>query len=275
MTAKISAKEKETKKKLRKQKKRTMRPATPSKGVEVRYRKDLLKVLNKARKKAEVKIIKLLKRYEADYIADDYSEKIIKGLEKMLREGQLADAAAERIAKKAVNKVDADQKRKLIQNIKAAVGVDASAIINNANMAPQINKALHENAELIKTIPSQHLQKIEKMVMQEAFKGSSSKSMIEQIREIGAVSERRARVIARDQTSKINGALNEARQKQLEIEEYIWRAQIDGRERKSHREKDGKVFRWDSPPSDTGHPSEDINCRCTAIPVIPKSWGLT
>ena len=33
-------------------------------------------------------------------------------------------------------------------------------------------------------------------------------------------------------------------------------------------EKDGKTFRWDTPPDDTGHPGEDYGCRCTAEPKL-------
>ncbi len=47
---------------------------------------------------------------------------------------------------------------------------------------------------------------------------------------------------------------------------YIWRTQEDGNVRSSHRENNGKIFSWDSPPP-TGHPGEDFNCRCWAEPL--------
>lgn len=46
---------------------------------------------------------------------------------------------------------------------------------------------------------------------------------------------------------------------------YVWRTKEDEKVRRSHRENNGKVFAWDSPP-ETGHPGEDYGCRCIAEP---------
>ena len=48
---------------------------------------------------------------------------------------------------------------------------------------------------------------------------------------------------------------------------YVWRTQRDERLRPSHRMNDGRIFSWSDPP-DTGHPGEDYNCRCEAIPYV-------
>ena len=53
----------------------------------------------------------------------------------------------------------------------------------------------------------------------------------------------------------------------LQLETYIWRSQNDARVRAAHRENNGQVFAWSSPPLG-GHPGEDWNCRCIAEPVI-------
>lgn len=50
-------------------------------------------------------------------------------------------------------------------------------------------------------------------------------------------------------------------------EQYVWRTQHDERVRTSHRVNDGRIFSWSEPPL-TGHPGEDYNCRCEAIPYI-------
>lgn len=44
---------------------------------------------------------------------------------------------------------------------------------------------------------------------------------------------------------------------------YIWRAQGDGRVRKSHGLNDGRVFKKSDPPA-TGHPGDEHGCRCYA-----------
>lgn len=77
----------------------------------------------------------------------------------------------------------------------------------------------------------------------------------------------RAKLIARDQTSKMNGAFNQARQTSLGIDRYVWQTSGDERVREEHQANDGQVFSWNDPPA-TGHPGEDINCRCVAVPYF-------
>ena len=47
--------------------------------------------------------------------------------------------------------------------------------------------------------------------------------------------------------------------------QYVWETRGDSKVRLSHRRNEGKIFRWDTPPP-TGHPGQDYNCRCLALP---------
>lgn len=78
----------------------------------------------------------------------------------------------------------------------------------------------------------------------------------------------RVTLIARDQTGKLNSQLNQFRQQEAGIEYYIWSDSDDRRVRPSHRAKDNLKFRWDRPPADTGHPGNDVQCRCVARAVL-------
>jgi len=78
----------------------------------------------------------------------------------------------------------------------------------------------------------------------------------------------RSKVIARDQMNKLNGKLTQERQTNAGLNQYIWVTVGDDRVRPSHAAKNGKKFSWDKPPKDTGHPGEDIMCRCYADPVF-------
>ncbi len=51
-------------------------------------------------------------------------------------------------------------------------------------------------------------------------------------------------------------------------DQYVWRTQRDERVRRSHLANEGHVFSWAEAPA-TGHPGEDHNCRCEAVPYIP------
>lgn len=48
---------------------------------------------------------------------------------------------------------------------------------------------------------------------------------------------------------------------------YVWRTRRDERVRPSHRMNDGRIFSWSDPPA-TGHPGDDYNCRCEAVPFV-------
>jgi SPP1 gp7 family putative phage head morphogenesis protein len=83
-----------------------------------------------------------------------------------------------------------------------------------------------------------------------------------------SVSRSRAELIARDQVLTLNGQINAHRQQAAGIESYRWITSRDERVRKSHQRLHGTVHRWDDPPS-VGHPGDDIQCRCTASPILP------
>jgi SPP1 gp7 family putative phage head morphogenesis protein len=70
----------------------------------------------------------------------------------------------------------------------------------------------------------------------------------------------------------LSGFLNQAQQSAMEIDFYIRTTQQDARVRGSHAGRDGKIFRWDSPP-ERGHPTQDYGCRCYAQPLgIDGYW---
>jgi SPP1 gp7 family putative phage head morphogenesis protein len=96
--------------------------------------------------------------------------------------------------------------------------------------------------------------------------------LADEIKAIGDVTDSRAKLIARDQTSKMNGAMTMLRQTSLGISRYIWQTAGDERVREEHADLDGQAFAWDAPPSE-GNPGEPVNCRCVAIPVIDMDEG--
>ncbi len=60
---------------------------------------------------------------------------------------------------------------------------------------------------------------------------------------------------------------NLSRKDSAKTDFYVWRTQRDAKVRGAHRIQDGRIFSWSNPPP-TGHPGQDFNCRCQAIPYI-------
>lgn len=137
--------------------------------------------------------------------------------------------------------------------------------------------ATQQNVQLIKSISSQHLNAIADIVFKNMMQGVRSGQIIEQIRGYG-VTRSRAALIARDQTAKVQSAVNRARQEAAGFKYFRWSTSNDERVRPSHVHAGNAVtpygrgvYRWDDLPTVDGEkasPGTPIRCRCVAIPVL-------
>lgn len=196
-----------------------------------------------------------------------------KALMKVLEKYEKSDrtSQAENIANGFVSRGDAQNHAEVSTNLKNQTGIDLSAYLRNSpNIAERVNTLTAGNIQLIKSIRSQYLDKVQNAVMQAMVRGSLNKDLAAQIKDLGKTTEKRAMFIARDQSSKLNAALTQARHEEVGIKKYMWSASLDERVRESHAEKDGQIFEYSNPPADTGHPGHDFNCRCVQIPVFDE-----
>lgn len=142
-------------------------------------------------------------------------------------------------------------------------------------MADNISKNWAENLDIyIKDFADEKILELRKMVSENAMRGQRSANMVKTIQAEYGVSQRKAKFLARKETSLLMSEYQEQRYKSIGIEEYIWDGVNDARERPDHKELNGKIFTWDSPPVTnrrTGarnHPGKDFGCRCVARAVI-------
>lgn len=194
-----------------------------------------------------------------------------KALMKVLEKYEKSDrtSQAENIANGFVSRGDAQNHAEVSTNLKNQTGIDLSAYLRNSpNIVERINELTVSNIQLIKSIRTQYLDKVQNAVMQAMVQGSLNKDLAEQLKKLGKDAESRAMLIARDQSSKLNAALTRARHEEVGIKKYMWSTSGDERVRASHAEKDGQIFEYTNPPADTGHPGHDVNCRCVQIPVL-------
>lgn len=160
--------------------------------------------------------------------------------------------------------------------IKATLGIDIREDYYQGDFyIEHLEKWISENVDLIKTIPENTLDKMKDIVYDGFANGKTTTRMVKEIRNVYGVSRRRAELIARDQTAKLNGQIQRAQQQDAGITEYIWCSTGDERVRKSHKNLNGKKFSWnDAPVNSYGrkcHPGEDYQCRCIGRPVFNRS----
>lgn len=177
----------------------------------------------------------------------------------------------ERLAREQAIKLSEKNRQQLTRILSNSLGVPI--FFQDGWAAPEISTWVKTNAGLITSLADQHLSDVRAMVTGSIRSGRTVQDVTRDIREryaqeLAGKPKNRAELIARDQVGKFYGNANQLRQRELGVERYVWRGVLDERERDSHREKEGNLYRWDDPPADTGHPGEDYQCRCTGEPYL-------
>lgn len=135
-----------------------------------------------------------------------------------------------------------------------------------------LEKWVSENVDLIKTVPTNSLEKMKDIVYSGYMNGKPTTEIVKEIQRQYGMDKRHARLIARDQTAKLNAEINKNQQTDAGVKQYKWSDSADKRVRKSHKRLNGHIFSWDNPPETDGgrrcHPGQDFQCRCCAIPVF-------
>lgn len=196
--------------------------------------------------------------------ADDYAE----DAERLAEATKLnVQNSPNRIVKKSLamsvaNEVNAWNSKEWQKQLRAAFGVNVfkrEPFINSS-----INSFTIENVALITNMEATALNQVAGVVQTGLRQGQSAATIAKNIQGRIDVSKSRAKFIARDQVGKLNGELTSLRQTNLGVTTYIWRTAQDERVRATHSSHNGKKFRWDRPPSNTGAPGQDFQCRCYA-----------
>lgn len=241
-----------------------------SKRTELWYRTELKQQVKEMTDTVE----RALEKPNGSFFMDDSSGFLAVGVKTLLKvldrfEKKDLSADDEKIAQGFVNRGNIQNQQEVSKNLKNQTGIDLSAYLGNSpRIAEKVNAMTTANVQLIKSIRSQYLDKVQNAVTQAMVNGTLNKDLVQQIKDIGKTTEKRAIFIARDQSSKLNAALTQARHEDVGITKYTWSTSGDERVRESHAEKDGQVFEYANPPADTGHPGHDFNCRCVAIPYL-------
>lgn len=139
---------------------------------------------------------------------------------------------------------------------------------------------LNEQVVLITSIPREAGLRAQKIAYDNFINGSRAEPDPQIVRQLKIdmdmstkAAVNRAKLIARTETAKANQAFVQVRAEAIGVNRYIWRTTMDGAERDSHAEMNGREVEWDNPPvlSDgtQGHAGTFPNCRCWQDPVLP------
>ena len=173
------------------------------------------------------------------------------------------------LIQKHLSRIEESNRAAIIRSFRSALGVNIGRLLTEGPIASIMAERVRENVDLIKTIPQRAHDslkaRVQGLLVDRPF---DEKLMFEALRDEYKSSGYNLRRITRDQNSKLVGQLNQTRQEQLQITGYEWITSGDERVRASHRANNGKLYRWDTPPPETGHPGASIQCRCIARALV-------
>ena len=177
--------------------------------------------------------------------------------------------APRRVVPKHMRRVNRSHALRFARDLSQKMGIPWNEIWAREHVRSWMDAQIARNVSRIRSIPDDRKRalanRLRKLASRESFDEASIRKAV-----TGSArsSTRRADLLVRDQATKQNAALSEIRQHAAGIDRYAWSTMRDERVRDSHEVKEGAIYYWDNPPTDTGHPGNDILCRCVARPVV-------
>lgn len=255
------------------QKPKTVRAIHANRGVEARYRKALEGLIKEMSNSAEYWLAAQYRKAPPEIAEDalpaaEMAAKVREVSKRWIaRFNAMADDIAKRFAAGAIKATDNS-----FQNALRDAGWAVDFKMTRA-MQDVAKAAVVENVALIKSIPQQYFMEVEGIVMRGYSRGRDLQEITTELRSRYGITKRRAVLIARDQSNKLNAVTTQARRQELGITEAIWQHSHGGKEpRKSHVAADGRKFEIAKGCLIDGKyilPGEEINCRCVSKSVLP------
>ena len=259
---------------------KTCRAVPANRGIEARYRKDLLRLIDEMSASVEYWLAAAYRKdpprmaalvEQAQDAAP--SAKMKKVLDDLARRWiDRFDEYAPKIAEaylQGMFKASDSAFRQALKEAGWTVEFKMTPAVRDA-----FNASLEENVGLIRSIPEKYLQQVEGTVMRSYSAGRDLETMVKELRQLYPAASHRAELIARDQSNKANAVVNRARQMELGITDAIWMHSHAGKTpRPDHVAANGKRYKIAEGCLISGEyiqPGEEINCRCTSRPVLPS-----
>jgi uncharacterized protein with gpF-like domain len=229
-------------------------------------------------------------RYKANEskILDSATDDILKAFRRLLRQcTRNFNELCETLPRWFVSKIRGYTARNLIEQTRSlrdtGLGFNLKfSYMSNAER--QVFQAIvSENVNLIKSIARESLTQVEGIVLRGITSGNDLATVTEQLHHQFGVTERRAAMIARDQTNKATNNLSRQRLLDYGVTKGVWMHTASGKTyRQTHvdppeagmngQEYDIRegCFDPDEKVNRNIQPGELVNCYCVCRPIIPQ-----
>jgi uncharacterized protein with gpF-like domain len=264
---------------MRQPRPRTIAPVRPNIGIEMAYRRRIERLVEAMHRSLMKWVLAAYRAHEplALVVAQDArlpSSALVRAMRKLgdqwlKRFAELAPKMAEHFAIAVTNRTSGAMAAMLKQG-GMSVKFQTTPLIQDAMTA-----AIGENVSLIKSIAQQHLTRVQGAVMRSAQVGNDVGTLAKELAEGYGITQHRAKLIARDQSSKMTAVINKTRQTELGIKQAIWKHSGGGRvPRPEHVGWTGKVYdvekgMWSAVDQAWVWPGTAISCRCVCKSIIP------
>ena len=191
--------------------------------------------------------------------------------------GDIFDDSAKRIAKRFVEKID----RHVSNSARNALAeLSFNVTWKNSSEVKNVLTSLRDTqVSLIKSIPEESLNRVSGVLQRGLQNGQDINQITEELSHGFGITERRAKMIALDQTNKATFSINRARMLSVGVTEGIW-IHVAGRytSRPTHVAMHHKRFNlseglFDSAVGKNVMPAELVNCCCKWRAIIKPKYS--
>lgn len=262
---------------------RGIKPVQASAAIEIEYRGHMDVFIRAMAKDMHNEVMMLyrpwLEMQKAEMAGDASIVDMVVGVFNKLRKRWFprSEVVAEKQAPAFVEKTDKQVSHSFTRMLKS-ISVDPEDVpqptrLQGKAMETCIDAAVAENVALIKSIPQQYLDAVQRDVLLAVQGGWPLGQLADALKEKYGVTQRRANLIARDQCAKVTAKINQQRSLTSGFTEaHWWHSAASRYPRKLHMQANGKRF-FIAEGCLIGNEylqcGEAVNCKCFMTVIVP------
>lgn len=177
-------------------------------------------------------------------------------------------------------KTEGQHREQWRSTVLTATGVEVGTMLHSGATSMAASAIVERNVGLIRSINDDTRAKIADLVFRSVKENKPAREVAAAIRAQTDFSRKRAMNVAADQTTKLYAALDETRQREAGLKQFIWRHSGKVHARPEHLERDGVLFNWEAgdgpgedPPDPDDMPGVPPFCGCTTQAALVDEDG--